>query len=70
MNQFRIGQISKDDLAVALRAHKAAKDAIKSPQREAAEVYFRIDTDRLKKSNERENVVLMDLSLWAWTCPY
>ena len=33
------GMVSKEDLASALRAHQAAVDATKSPQREAAEVY-------------------------------
>eukprot|EP00984_Skeletonema_dohrnii_P026906 scaffold16308_cov71-Skeletonema_dohrnii-CCMP3373.AAC.4 len=33
------GYVSKDDLAAALRAHQAAADAAKSPQREAAEKY-------------------------------
>lgn len=37
MNEFRSGTVSKDDLASALRAHKAAKDATKSPQRDEAE---------------------------------
>ena len=37
MDAFRNGQVSKVDLASALRAHQAAVDATKSPQREAAE---------------------------------
>ena len=37
MDEFRSGIVSKDDLAAALRAHQAAVDATKSPQREAAE---------------------------------
>ncbi len=37
---YKIGQVSKDDFAAALRAHKAAADATKSPQREAAENIF------------------------------
>ena len=37
MNAFKMGFISKEDLAAALRAHQAAVDATKSPQREAAE---------------------------------
>jgi len=37
MNAFRRGFVEKDDLATALRAHQAAVDATKSPQREAAE---------------------------------
>jgi len=40
MDAFRNGLVSKDDLAAALRAHQAAVDATKSPQREAAEEYF------------------------------
>eukprot|EP00985_Skeletonema_marinoi_P002911 scaffold1192_cov80-Skeletonema_marinoi.AAC.1 len=35
------GMISKDDLAAALRAHQAAVDSTKSPQREAAEEWQR-----------------------------
>eukprot|EP00984_Skeletonema_dohrnii_P034629 scaffold33613_cov159-Skeletonema_dohrnii-CCMP3373.AAC.3 len=40
MEGFKEGVVSKDDLAAALRAHHAAVDATKSPQREAAEEYF------------------------------
>eukprot|EP00985_Skeletonema_marinoi_P027278 scaffold22152_cov73-Skeletonema_marinoi.AAC.2 len=39
MHAFRSGMISKEELAAALRAHQAAVDATKSPQREAAEEY-------------------------------
>jgi tetratricopeptide (TPR) repeat protein len=42
MDNFKDGFVSKDDLAAALRAHQAAADATKSPQREAAEEYCRI----------------------------
>jgi len=45
MGIFRRGFVNKDDLAAALRAHQAAVDATKSPQREAAEEY-----DRNRKS--------------------
>ena len=41
MNFFKKGCVEKEDLAAALRAHKAAVDATKSPQREAAEKYRR-----------------------------
>eukprot|EP00985_Skeletonema_marinoi_P016893 scaffold9172_cov98-Skeletonema_marinoi.AAC.4 len=41
MEAFRNGQVSKDELAAALRAHQAAVDATKSPQREVAEEYDR-----------------------------
>jgi len=37
MHEFRCGMVRKDDLATALRAHQAALDATKSPQREAVE---------------------------------
>eukprot|EP00577_Skeletonema_sp_RCC1716_P020491 CAMPEP_0113387390 /NCGR_PEP_ID=MMETSP0013_2-20120614/8508_1 /TAXON_ID=2843 ORGANISM="Skeletonema costatum, Strain 1716" /NCGR_SAMPLE_ID=MMETSP0013_2 /ASSEMBLY_ACC=CAM_ASM_000158 /LENGTH=300 /DNA_ID=CAMNT_0000270277 /DNA_START=200 /DNA_END=1102 /DNA_ORIENTATION=- /assembly_acc=CAM_ASM_000158 len=37
MNAFRRGFVSKDDLAAALRAHQAAVEETKSPQREAAD---------------------------------
>jgi len=36
MEAFRNGLVSKDDLAAALRAHQAAVDATKSPQRDIA----------------------------------
>jgi len=41
MEAFKSGVVSKNDLAAALRAHQAAVDATKSPQREAAEDFFR-----------------------------
>ena len=37
MDAFKRGQLSKDELAATLRAHKAAIDATKSPQRREAE---------------------------------
>ena len=37
MEMFKVGCFSKKDLAATLRAHKAAVDATKSPQREYAE---------------------------------
>jgi len=40
MDAYRGGFVSKDDLATTLRAHQAADDATKSPQREAAEEYY------------------------------
>jgi hypothetical protein len=40
MDAFRRGFIGKEDLAATLRAHQAAVDATKSPQREAAEKYL------------------------------
>ncbi|KAK1735455.1 zf-MYND and TPR domain-containing protein [Skeletonema marinoi] len=52
MDEFRRGFVSKDDLAAALRAHQAAVDATKSPQREEAEACDRIrDTMHAKDSN-------------------
>ena len=41
MDMFKGGFLGKEDLAAALRAHKAAVDATKSPQRKAAEEYYR-----------------------------
>ena len=41
VEKFREGHVSKEDLASALRAHKAAVDAIKSEQRDAADEYCR-----------------------------
>ena len=37
LNAFRSGRISKEELTTTLRAHKAAVDATKSPQREEAQ---------------------------------
>ncbi len=42
MEMFKGGHLSKDDLAASLRAHKAAVDATKSPQRKEAEVFYKI----------------------------
>ena len=41
MKAFKEGFVEKEVLAVALRAHKAAIDATKSPQREAAGEFYR-----------------------------
>lgn len=38
---FKRGLATKEEYATALRGHKAAVDELKSPQREAAEVYYR-----------------------------
>jgi hypothetical protein len=37
MDRYKKGVVSKADLAITLRAHQAAVDATKSPQRETAE---------------------------------
>jgi TPR repeat protein len=37
---YERGIVCREDFATALRAHQAAVDATKSPQREAAEVFF------------------------------
>ena len=42
------GCVSKEDLAAALRAHKAAVDATKSPQRDEAEEFYRINPDLIR----------------------
>ena len=42
MNAYKDGLVDKEDLASTLRAHKAVVDAIKSPQREEAEVFYRV----------------------------
>eukprot|EP00985_Skeletonema_marinoi_P006562 scaffold2836_cov95-Skeletonema_marinoi.AAC.8 len=41
MDVYRSGMISKEELAATLRAHHAAVDATKSPQRDTAEEYRR-----------------------------
>ena len=40
MGAFKEGFVSKEDLAATLRAHQAAVDATKSPQREEAERFI------------------------------
>ena len=45
-----VGFVSKEDLAAALRAHKAAVDATKSPLRDVAEEFYRL-RDGLFSSN-------------------
>ncbi len=37
---YSLGMLKKEDFAAALRAHQAAVDATKSPQREAADKYY------------------------------
>ena len=39
-NGFKMGMVSKDVFATALRAHQAAVNAMKSPQREEAEKFW------------------------------
>ena len=39
---YRMGFVQKEDFAAALRAHQAAVDATKSPQRETAAEYQRL----------------------------
>ena len=39
-NGYAEGYVSNEDFAAALRAHQAAIDATKSPQREAAELHY------------------------------
>eukprot|EP00984_Skeletonema_dohrnii_P037743 scaffold40150_cov155-Skeletonema_dohrnii-CCMP3373.AAC.1 len=41
MAGYRGGFVSKEELAATLRAHHAAVDATKSPQRDAGEEFFR-----------------------------
>ena len=41
LKSFKMGLINKEKLAATLRAHKAAVDATKSPQRKNAEEFYR-----------------------------
>ncbi len=41
MDFYKDGDISKEEFAAALRAHQAAVDTTKSPQREAADEFHR-----------------------------
>eukprot|EP00985_Skeletonema_marinoi_P007900 scaffold3525_cov104-Skeletonema_marinoi.AAC.7 len=45
MEYFKEGFVSKEDLASTLRAHQAAVDATKSPQREAAKEFYRLQKE-------------------------
>ena len=40
VDAYKMGEVSKDELTTALRAHQAAVDATKSPQRDAAEKFM------------------------------
>eukprot|EP00985_Skeletonema_marinoi_P014022 scaffold7025_cov225-Skeletonema_marinoi.AAC.1 len=53
-------KVSKDDFAAALRAHQAAVDATKSPQREAAE---EVNATNSPQKNAVENNASHDGSL-------
>ena len=54
MSFFRIGRVSKEDLAATLRAKKAAVDATKSPQRKEAEELSNIYRKFLEGSQQSE----------------
>eukprot|EP00577_Skeletonema_sp_RCC1716_P026226 CAMPEP_0113417730 /NCGR_PEP_ID=MMETSP0013_2-20120614/25809_1 /TAXON_ID=2843 ORGANISM="Skeletonema costatum, Strain 1716" /NCGR_SAMPLE_ID=MMETSP0013_2 /ASSEMBLY_ACC=CAM_ASM_000158 /LENGTH=166 /DNA_ID=CAMNT_0000304879 /DNA_START=441 /DNA_END=938 /DNA_ORIENTATION=+ /assembly_acc=CAM_ASM_000158 len=43
---YAVGFVSKEDFASALRAHQAALDAMKSPQREKAEAFLSAEGSR------------------------
>ena len=45
---YKNGLVSKEDFAAALRAHHAAVEATKSPQREVAAEYFRTESSGSK----------------------
>mmetsp|Transcript_35527 Transcript_35527/g.72674 ORF Transcript_35527/g.72674 Transcript_35527/m.72674 type:complete len:85 (+) Transcript_35527:2-256(+) len=49
---YKYGDVSKEDFAAALRAHQAAVDATKSPQRDAAsKVFADIQREAAKDNN-------------------
>ena len=48
--QYADGHITKNELEAAIRAHQAAVDAMKSPQREGAEAFFRLREEYLGHS--------------------
>ena len=54
MDIFEMGIVSKADLAAALRAHQAAVDATKSPQRKRAEA---TSADILKKERSAKKTM-------------
>ena len=47
-DNYAKGFVAKDDFASALRAHKAAVEATKSPQRESGEAYLRMQREQRK----------------------
>ena len=51
-NLYKGGYVSTDDYAAALRGHKAAIDAMKSPQREEAAAYKKWLAERERKESE------------------
>ena len=46
---YKAGHVSKEDFAAALRGHKAAVDATKSPQREEAAAYKKWAAERKRR---------------------
>eukprot|EP00984_Skeletonema_dohrnii_P020815 scaffold10229_cov129-Skeletonema_dohrnii-CCMP3373.AAC.2 len=60
---FKDGLVSKDDLAAALRAHQAAVDSAKSPQREAAEAQREAAEERFPDRQAFERYLLPWTSL-------
>jgi hypothetical protein len=50
MYVYKAGLVEKEVITAALRAHQAAVDATKSPQRDVAEEYYRL-RDGLFSSN-------------------
>ena len=51
---YGYGQVSKEDFAAILRAHQAAVDATKSPQREVAEAELAAALVDATKNPQRE----------------
>ena len=51
---YREGLVSKEDLESALRAHQAATNATKSPQREEADMIMAM---RMSKIKEQDRMV-------------
>ncbi len=52
MDGFKSGFVRKEDLAAALRAHQAAVDATKSPQREEADEFHRFQKQRESRTED------------------
>jgi hypothetical protein len=51
------GFVSKEDFAAALRAHQAAADATKSPQREAATTYYLVYDEHEFRGRQQHDVL-------------
>jgi tetratricopeptide (TPR) repeat protein len=57
---YRLGNITKEDLEATLRAHHAALDAMKSPQRKEVEDAFRLQPEEMEKHFYNPSLYALD----------